>query len=70
MVFFTQPQFYAEYDYARDIFIYAILPIPFHLCNTEEVTLPGCLVKYDDPYQQCRDNRTGYIMIVVEGDLS
>ena len=42
-------------------FVYAILPTSYHKCTiqSESTTIQGCLFKFDYPYEQCSDNRTG-----------
>ena len=42
-------------------FICGVLPPSYHKCSiqSETTTIQGCLFKFDNPYEQCSDDRTG-----------
>lgn len=39
--------------------LWASIPVVFKNCASPFGSLPGCLFRYDDPDDQCKDNRTG-----------
>lgn len=41
----------------------AVIPPTFQSCTREGIR-PGCLFKFDLPYEQCSQNRTGIIMLL------
>lgn len=55
-VLYVQPEFYGELE-GGDLRI-ARVPSFYQNCDAEQ-GLAGCLVKYDNPSQQCSEGRSG-----------
>lgn len=58
---YQQTGFFAQHMPENNQLICGILPTSYHKCNiqSESTTIQGCLFKFDEPYEQCSDNRTG-----------
>ena len=51
-----------------DGLVTAVMPAPFQECSPEG-SLAGCRFKYDSPEEQCAENRTGGLHLLVVNEL-
>ena len=56
LIYLFQSNLYVESR--NGTLISAVIPPTFQNC-TQEGVRPGCLVKFDSPYEQCAQNRSG-----------